>query len=191
MMLRAHAVVLPVLLALAVASVEGDSAGTQESNGVDLEPAKRFDGFRLYYGGDSFEELPLTDVDRDKQFGNPRWVFIYGDCEPEPDDPEPSCWLPLQVHNHTICDRFPARYPSDLKIFNFHGAKAARNPYAGSFEVYTGRTTVVIFTDGTVNRKAVAEALRPVRAESVPERLRPPAKGSLRGELRCQRRWRR
>jgi hypothetical protein len=171
-------------------SVIEESAEAQENRGIDLGPAQEFKRFRLYYLGESFQGLPLTHVDREKAFGHPVWYFIYGDCQPPPDDPEQGCAFPLQVVNHTVCDRFPAVFYQRPKPFPFRGAKAARPSTAGSFDVYTGRTAAAVHSDDGRHLAQPAAALRRVGAQSVPPSLREPPEGSMRGKLRCQGRWR-
>jgi hypothetical protein len=186
MIVRALSGLLLVVLAIGAAALERNSASAQ--SGVDLAPAEQFDRFRLYYLGDSFEDLPLTDIDRDRVSRHAVWNFIYGDCEPPPG--QTSCAFPLVVQNSTICDRFPAVFYVIPKTFPFRGARVARPPTAGSVDIYTGRTTVSIFGDAE-DQEGAAHALREVGSTTVPPRLRSPPKGSMKGKLPCQQRWKR
>jgi hypothetical protein len=187
MMSRYLVLVVVASFALGTFAVERDSALGQQESEVDLGPASGFDQFRLYYPGESVGGLQLASVEHDRQFGKPVWYFGYSNCQaPDPEDPD--CDFPLEIQNWSACTRFLARYPGKQRAFRFRGAKAAWNRFGGSFEVYTGRTTVVIFDDDG-HEEDVGKALREVGATTVPSRLRRPAPGSLKGKLRCQRKW--
>ncbi len=53
-------------------------------------------------------------------------------------------------------------------------------------EIFTGRTTVVIFGNGGSVTKAAARQLRNVHQNHAPSRLPAPAPGSLEEKLPCQ-----
>lgn len=149
-------------------------------NGVDPTDAQAAAKFRLYYLGDSFHGLPLTDVTRGP--GRRTWSFIYGSCDPGSGSPdEGGCAVPLEVQNWSICDRYRALYPGHTpKPFSFRGAKAG---HINGFTIYTGRTTLVIF--GRLNQQA-ARSLRAVGSSEVSQRLPAPVAGALNGSLPCQ-----
>jgi hypothetical protein len=173
-----------VLIALVLTSTASTVGAT--SSDVDLEAARRFDGFRLYWAGERFRRVPVTDISWFRAFGRRWWSFIYGDCEPPAG--EGGCAPPFEIQDWSACVRYLDVYPGNPEAFPFRGAKAAWIPTAGSFEVYTGRTTVVIFANSRRTAKRVGRGLRGIRATEVPERLPRPARGSLHGDLRCQRR---
>lgn len=150
----------------------------------DLTPAREFERFRLFYAGERFEGLEVTHVLTSRDWGWKSWAFIYGDCVPPPGG---SCAPPLEVQDWSICVRFPKLYPGHVRTFPFRGAKAAWVPTAGSFEVYTGKTAAVIFADDRHFAKRAGRALLDVRETTIPKRLAPPKRGSLRGHLACQR----
>jgi hypothetical protein len=54
-------------------------------------------------------------------------------------------------------------------------------------EIFTGRTTVVIFATHENVARSTARQLRNVRQAQPPSLLPPPVPGSLRGKLPCQR----
>jgi hypothetical protein len=168
---------LLALLILGIGSGFRTSTASPSARSIDLGSARHFDAshrWHLYYSGDSFHRWPLTDVYSDREFGHRVWSFFYGNDS-------------LEIQNWNVCVRFLARYPDHPRAFNFHGAKAVRIHSAGTrFEVYTGRTTVVIFGPRPLARRAAAR-LRRVGRPHPPARLRSPVKGSLNGKLRCQR----
>lgn len=159
------------------------NSGDPEASEVDLEQARSFDDYTLYYLGETFNGLPLTFAGRGPGSGTGvrrSWSFIYGDCTP-PAGVDGGCAPPLEIQNWSICTRFPALYPGSTKTSPFRGAETL--PAGGGLDVYTGKTTVVIFGR---EKEAAAEALTRVEDETVPETLPPPAAGSLDGELECQ-----
>ncbi len=140
----------------------------------------------MYYAGKQVAGVPFAEFEEEKWPQDQRltgWTAYYGDCAlPEG---EGGCSLPLQIQNYNTCRRWADAYPGEPRLFDFRGAKAAWVSSAGSFEIYTGHTTVVLFA----NRKSVAmraaRLLRGVR-QPEPSPLPPPAPGSLDGSLPCQ-----
>jgi hypothetical protein len=67
---------------------------------VDIDGARRFDGFPLYWLGDRFEGLPLTHL----ELANGRGfaTLHYGSCTPS-GAYEPSCTDPLQLQISPLC----------------------------------------------------------------------------------------
>ncbi|HXR60234.1 MAG TPA: hypothetical protein VN732_02800 [Solirubrobacterales bacterium] len=177
---------LIVCLGLLFGSALGGSATASHSS---LNAARGFDEYRLYYAGAETGAFQLNVVDRGETRRKGKrssiWNFGYGTCTPPPD--EGGCNLPVQIQNWSTCIRWAGIYPGKPRLFGFRGAKAAWVPTAGSFEVYTGRTTAVIFAHSRQLAESAAWALRSVRQGESPAKLPPPAKGSLRGNLPCQR----
>jgi hypothetical protein len=169
---------------VALAGCGESNSGQAEQSEVDLEQARSFDDYTLYYLGETFKGLPLTFAGLGPGSGTGirrSWSFIYGDCTPPPGG-DGGCAPPLEIQNWSICTRFPALYPgSTPKTSPFRGAETL--PAGGGLDIYTGETTVVIFGS---EKEASAEALARVEDETVPETLPPPAAGSLDGELECQ-----
>jgi hypothetical protein len=152
-----------------------------------LSEVEKFDAYRVYYPGETVAGVPLEEVEKEDRRGNERltgWSFSYGSCAlPEG---EGGCSSPLQIQNYNTCRRWADAYPGKPRLFNFRGAKAAWVPTAGSLEIYTGRTTVVIFANHQSIAMLAARLMRNVR-QAQPSRLPRPAPGSLWGKLTCQR----
>jgi len=152
-----------------------------------LSEVEKFKDYRVYYAGSEVGGYPLETVTESEARRKGRrdaiWDFGYGDCTPAPDS---GCSLPISIQNWSTCQRWAGIYPGKPRLFSFHGAKAAWVPTAGSLEVYTGRTTVVIFAWSRGLSESAARQLRTVHQEQSPSRLRPPVPGSLRGNLPCQ-----
>ena len=175
---------LVVLVALPLSLGACDRVSEPDTS--ELDAARSFDEYTLYYVGDSYDDLPLTFAGLGPGSGEGvrrAWSFGYGDCEPP--EGEGGCPLPLEVQNWSICTRFPALYPGQTpKTRSVHGAETLRA--GGGLDVYTGRTTVVIFGQGD-DKAQVVEDLRPVAGGSEPNLLPPPGPGALEGKLPCQR----
>lgn len=186
-MSRLHRSLAVLILAVAVTASSLDTAGAAET---DLPAAQAFEGHEVYYAGQEFEALPITHI-----LGGPKkqatWTFIYGDCTPPPGA---SCFPPLEVQTWSACRRYHAIYDELPPGFGlkppkpspFRGAKAAWIPSAGGFEVYTGRTTVVVFADSRQVAKRAASVVLDVRDVTVPASLPAPVKGAIDGDLPCQ-----
>lgn len=161
-----------------------------------------FDAYHLYYSGTEVAGLPLDAVVQGwatnrhaRQQGRRRiyWSFIYGDCTPPPS--EGGCAPPLEVQVWSAC----VRSVSPIKVrkhhlYEFRGAIATgggRGRYEVSpMEIFTGRTTIIVFGNETPLIKTAARELREVHQVQAASRLLPPAQGSLEEKLPCQRKRR-
>jgi hypothetical protein len=171
-------------------------------------PADKPANFRLYSLGPRFAGLPLTAVLRG--CGTPQPVpgdnpklpptyrsnsvsYIYGDCTPPPG--EGGCAAPIQLQIWPACERNVAQYEHRPKLTRRRGVPSSAGD--GALELYTGDSTVVIFTsDRSLGRRAVS-AIQPVRRGDAPavvppvlevtKRLPAPVRGAIAGKLRCDR----
>jgi hypothetical protein len=177
-MLRPAAIASVLVLSVTLSACGGANGGG--ATGVDPSDAQASAKFRLYYLGGSFHGLPLTDVTPGP--GHHTWSFIYGDCDPGGGFfDEGGCAAPLEVQNWSACERHLARYSGHTpKPFSFRGAKAAN---ISGFNIYTGRTTLVIY--GRLREQA-AKSLQAVGSDEVSQRLPAPVPGALNGSLPCQ-----
>ncbi len=178
--LRAVALTV-LLLGCAFSGLVGCGAGNGGS--TDLSAAREFPGYLLYYAGHEVEGESLSYVAGPADQGPAKgWTFIYGDCTPS--GGEGGCPAPVEIQNFPICRRWPAAYPWEVPLFDFHGAKATRRA-GGTIEIYTGRTAIAIFTSG-ISARAVARRRRMVGSQKPATRFPSPQKGSLTGDLPCQ-----
>ena len=81
------------------------------------------------------------------------------------------------------------------RLYEFRGAKATGGGGHYAYEVspmqiFTGRTTIIVFGSKKALIKAAARELREVHQAQAASRLSPPAPGSLEGQLPCQRKQR-
>ena len=160
------------------------AAGCSGGRG-DVEAARTFDAYPLYWLGERFEKWELSRVEfRPSGFS----TFIYGDCTPRGGD-HPTCSPPLQLQIQPLCT---------------HLAAVARAPvwkrrHARGAPVGTIDSAPVLFSRGAqVYRGEGSDAGLPMRAlralrsiNSVEPVLTPnelipsPPAGILDGDRRC------
>lgn len=162
-----------------------------EGDGISLAEVKRFDAYPLYYAGDAVAGHQLEEIvgeedwERNPDQRSVGFTFIYGTCEIPEGSSDGGCAPPAQIQVSSICDRHLGLYRGNEGAFDFRGAKAAAN--GGGLEVFTGRTTAVIFARGDRDMiKAVARQLRQLGRATTPKRLPPPVPGAVQGKLPCQ-----
>ncbi|HEX5375947.1 MAG TPA: hypothetical protein VFW48_07290 [Solirubrobacterales bacterium] len=160
--------------------------GCGADDAPDLSGARKFDAYPVYYAGREVAGLPLEEVLGGEEWQrSPRvssWTFIYGRCD-QPATSEGGCFPPLAVQIWSICGRGFGAHPKQ-RPYSFRGAKATWR--GDRYEIFTGRTTVVIFGNQDI-AKVAARQLRNVRQAQPPPLLPPPVPGSLQGKLPCQR----
>lgn len=177
---------------------------SKSSREAKMREAKKFDPYRLYYAGEKVNGLPLTGISDAGAGRRIYWDFSHGTCKlPSGLFAEGGCSLPLSIQNWSTCYRWAnmfarSRNPHGLfdprrakaapnrRLFDFRGAKAAQGEGGSELEIFTGRTTVVIWAHQRNVAESAARQLRDVRQARPPASLPPPAPGSLEGKLRCQ-----
>ncbi len=175
-------------------------AGCTASDDLTLADAQAFHAFRLYYSGPEAAGLPLEAVAQGwatnrhaREQGRRRiyWIFIYGDCTPPPS--EGGCAPPLEVQVWSACVRSFGSISRKRHLYEFRGAKATGGGgryEISPMEIFTGRTTIVVFGNEKSLIKSAARELREVHRTQAASRLPPPAPGSLEEKMPCQRKRR-
>jgi hypothetical protein len=162
--------------------------GCAAADAPNLDGVKAFDAYRVYYPGEEVAGFSLKKVEGEEWQKMERsigWSFYYGQCDPPPTG-DSGCAPPLQIHDYSICRRWPTTFGDKPKLFNFRGAKATGNGEIDNpLEVFTGRTTVVISARDPSVARVAGRQLRNVR-EAQPLSLAPPVPDSLWGKLPCQ-----
>ncbi len=119
----------------------------------DLETARDFDGYPLYYAGEDVAGLPLTHADVLASQAS----FVYGECDPGVGMDPGGCAPPVEVQ---VWARRPvARGPNACD--EIRGVPAA--VYDDRIELFTGEVTVVVFGHA---RNLVALALRGLNTDA-------------------------
>jgi hypothetical protein len=169
----------------------------------DLDQARAFNGFPVYYAGEKVGGLPLTSVSREPVTAPPEtsdgkkirrakgvssFKFTYGSCTIS-GGMEGSCSLPLSLQIYPACARnlglYENRFSPTPRKARVRGAPAAYFEGGYRLEIQTGPTTIVIFGNRTRMKAAVA-ALEGLNVSVAPgDALPPPAPGALDGSLPC------
>ena len=169
------------LCLFAVVPVARASLGSAQHDIAPCTARRHLPPFTAYELGTRFAGLPRTGVLRDcfvpppGPFSGPgprdvTWTStaIYGTCTPE--GTEGGCGPPLEVQSWPECDRNYAPYgpESDLKPRASYGltgshrlpAVSLEHGLSNRIEIYAGRTTVVVFTDGPEGPRLASRAAR-------------------------------
>lgn len=166
------------------------TTGTDASENAPCLAHPHLPAFTPYELGSQFAGLQRTDVLRDcyvppsGHVVGPRprdvtWTStaIYGSCTPE--GSEGGCGPPLEIQSWPECDRNYAPYgpASDLKpSISYRLSGSHRLPtislehgLSNRIEMYSGRTTVVVFTDGPEGPRLASRAARALARQIVPK----------------------
>jgi hypothetical protein len=191
-------VMLAVPCALVLANVFGGSSLASQSSGEEAPCLKRrhLPAFTAYDLGSEFDGLPLTSVERSclappsakHRLGEPASVAwtsyaTYGTCTPE--GFEGGCAPPLGIQSGPECDRNfssygvvkPARALRPRKSFFLSGshkiptAALEYGRFGATLEMYTGQTTVVIFSHGNPDPPSLARLAAHALARLIAPRL--------------------
>ncbi len=175
-----------VLIVLVVLIAGGCSTGAK----VDLDEARRFDGYPLYWVGERFEKWKLDNIlDLD---GRSEFVtLIYGTCTPH-DGGQPSCTPPLQIQVSPLCRHLGVVTASPAwRQRRLRGAPVGRNP-DGAPVLLTRGAQVKIYRGEGSDRGIAVRALRALRSlNRVPPvigrkgRIPVPPAGVLAGTRNC------
>lgn len=176
------------MIATATSAGCGSDEGSPD-RAVNVDAARGFKAFTLYYAGSSFGDLPLTNGGGDDVRESPRGPvsFVYGTCEPDPAADETSCAPPASIQNFAVCKENLSRYRGRARprMLALRGVPvAAFADGSGAFEkveVFTGRTTVALWVDSLETAKRMIGELEPVNARARGERLPPPPPGAVEG----------
>jgi hypothetical protein len=154
--------------------------------------------YEVYWLGRSFEGLKLTGTFRrlekpgpGEKFGADFTTYLYGTCKPRGSDG--GCALPLEIQSWAACKRNLSVYsvtpdgrPLPHKRTTIRGVPAAIFEDGLRLEVYTGKTTVVLFGYSGPQLRRAANVMRSVSGKVGPgDPLPPPAPGALTGGLSC------
>jgi hypothetical protein len=161
---------------------ENKTAAFPPRGNFTLSDAESFSHYALYYAGPSVDGFPLTVVQHDPGDVD----FQYGSCSAGPDT---GCPAPVEIQVAPACHRnlsmYRDPYGPQPRPTRIRSVPAAFFEGGARLEIYTGRSTVVIF--GAHER--VLRAARSLQGLNVPiaadAALPPPAKGALEGKLRC------
>jgi hypothetical protein len=205
---RFRSVMLAVPCALVLANVFGGIGLASQSSSEEAPCLKRrhLPAFTAYNLGSKFDSLPLTSVERScfapppekHHLGEPASVAwtstaTYGTCTPE--GFEGGCAPPLEIQSGPECNRNfsshgvvkPARALRPRKSFFLSGshkiptAALEYGRFGATLEMYTGQTTVVIFSYGNPDPPSLAR----LAAHALARLSAPKLSGVSAGRLRA------
>jgi hypothetical protein len=174
---------------LAVLLAGGCSIGRTNT---DLDKAKRFHAYPLYWVGEHFEKWKLDTIlglDGRSEFV----TLVYGTCKPHGGE-QPSCAPPLQIQVSPLCQKPGVVSASPAwKRQRIRGAPVGRNPDGAPVLLSRGAQVKVYRGEGT-DRDVSLRVLRALRSlnRAPPvitdkSRIPPPARGVLAGTSNCAR----
>jgi hypothetical protein len=140
---------------------DGTTSVTADPLASAVEDARKFEGFPVYWLGESFQGLPLVAVHRidypgafpGKPYNHP-WhevSFDYGDCTIAPG--ESSCPMPLTIDTRPYCDVPPEIIADAVKT-------GPQEMIRGAMVQRTGKSSMRVWTDNvSIGIHATDEAL--------------------------------
>ncbi|MGH2878081.1 MAG: hypothetical protein ACRDK4_00510 [Solirubrobacteraceae bacterium] len=157
----------PVLLAVGLlAAACGTTEHPPPLNEAALVEAQTFPYYPIYWVGPRFEGRPLAAVDGTKSYSTTIGDSVYyGDCVNNKGllGGGGSCRLPLQVT--TVIYRRHSNAPLGPQSNTLiRGVPAVVYDEGSSIEMYTGRTSIDIFSDTSAGALRAAEAVRTLNA---------------------------
>jgi hypothetical protein len=178
---------LIAVVLLAAAAFPARAALDGESQRA-VDAAREFREYRVFWLGERFRSHDLTHASRGERKDRAYFEFIYGDCDPGPDS---GCAPPYQVQVYSACSRNLASYggPRPERRKPIRGAAVyefSDGPSFDMLEVYTGRTTVVVFAPTAAKARRVVRHLEGINVDvGRDDPLGPPARGAVQGKVRC------
>lgn len=176
-----------VRLGLAVATlvlmVGTEVAPSAIAGKKDIDEARQFDRFRVYFAGHRVLGLDLFRFERWGSGPGAEVLAVYGECVPSGPG---VCSFELEISNTSICQTHPKTYYHRPKLRPINGAMGGWVRGAKVFDVYTGRTAVSISGLSRRNAKRVAWKLIDVRKERRRKQLPSVKPRYLRGAHKCQ-----
>jgi hypothetical protein len=141
-----------VLVGVSIVLLEGGDP----VRGWPIEDARQFDQFSLFWLGEEFEGLPLTNIVHAKS--EKVVIFVYGSCDP---GREGGCAPPISLRIEPCSHEPPGRslsLDSAGSPFDIRGAQAAFSR-AGHLKVWTRDVTVSVYAE----RRLAVEAAGALR----------------------------
>lgn len=149
-----------VIVCATVVGCASDNGPDSES-GPDIESARTFDGFPLYWLGETFEGLEVTTIIDTVATPN-RVSIIYGSCKPSGTF-EPTCALPLQIQIVPLCFHLDAvALPPRPQARQVRGAPVGGQD--GAPVLLTRKTQIKIYRGEGTDRGISLRALHALRS---------------------------
>jgi len=91
--------------ATAVSALALALGGCSGAEDVDLEAARDFDAYPLYWAGERFEEWDVSRIELREEGSS---TVVYGTCTPPHGVDEPSCTPPVEIQIQPLCRHLSA-----------------------------------------------------------------------------------
>jgi hypothetical protein len=156
---------------------------------ADIDSARSFDRFPLYWVGERFEKWDLETIDG-LDYPSRTIIFIYGECEPH-DGEQPSCTPPFQIQVSPLC-----LHLGDVARVQIWKRRRIRGAPVGTIDsapvLFTRGAQVKVYRGEGSSRGLPLRVLRalrsvnrvpPVIAANGP--IEPPTSGVLEGTWAC------
>jgi hypothetical protein len=137
------------------------SSGCAGAAKPDIEAAKGFKKFPLYWLGERFEGWRLSAI-LGLDYNAPFISFIYGTCRPHGGD-EPSCTPPLEVQVSAYCTPAGVETAESRTDRTIRGAPIERNA-DGAPIMLTRRAQIKVYFGDGADSQAPLRALRALRS---------------------------
>jgi len=128
----------------------------------DLGSPRSFRLFPIYWAGLRFEGIPLTQVDRGRDYDPSLGMRVYyGSCLHTNPLVAGSCTLPLEIN--TVAYKPHSNVGLGPRIrTKIRGVPAVIYDQGDSIEIYSGTVAIDVFADNPGRALRAAEALRPL-----------------------------
>jgi hypothetical protein len=138
----------------------GCSAGGMSK--ADVEQARHFEAFPLYWVGQRFEKWELEAIDG--LDGPAQFVtFIYGTCTPHDGD-EPSCVPPIEIQLSPLCTHLDVVAARPIwRYRRIRGAPVGSNP-DGAPVLFSSRAQVKVYRGEGTDQTVALRVLRGLRS---------------------------
>jgi hypothetical protein len=176
------------VMTVAVSAFALALGGCSGAEDVDLDAARDFDAYPLYWAGERFEEWDVSHIElRDDGFS----TIVYGTCTPPHGADEPSCTPPVQIQIQPLCTHLSAVTRAPIwKRRRIRGAPVGTIDSAPV--LLTRRAQVKVYRGEEADEEAPGRVLLALRSLnrvapviSPEDQIPAPAKGVLAGIRRC------
>ena len=146
----------------------------------DLGSPRSFRLFPIYWAGFRFEGIPLTQVDRGRDYDPSLGMRVYyGSCLRSNPLVAGSCTLPLEINTVAYKPHANVGF-GELVRATIRGVPAVIYDHGDSIELYSGTVAIDVFADNPSRAWRAAQALRPLNTrgnskEALPHPLYRPA----------------
>lgn len=195
-MSRFHALIAALACSAAALAAPHAAHGKQLAPDAGIRDAAAFREYRVFHTGRTTQGHPLEAVIRERDALKRRrtYSFVYGECATGAE----RCLPPFEVQSYNACARNLATYrdqPEErrprftrTRVRGVPAIAVRENAQSYRLEIYTGRTTVVVFGADAKRARALSARLRSADGRVRPFKALPaPARGHLSGRVRCAR----